>query len=94
MPTASQLPWGVWQADLRTATEEQSRLTLADGGAAGNAFGGRGTDKRVEIPIPRAASIQDGLWLTVEGNDGSVHQQRFAIERLSPALARFIEEQP
>lgn len=62
--------------------------------AAGNAFGGRGTEKRVEIPIPRAASIQDGLWLTVEGNDGSVHQQRFAIERLSPALARFIEEQP
>ena len=29
--TASQLPWGVWQADLRTATGEQSRLTLADG---------------------------------------------------------------
>ncbi|WVM89613.1 hypothetical protein UMZ34_03555 [Halopseudomonas pachastrellae] len=63
--TASQLPWGVWQADLRTATEEQSRLTLADGGAAGNAFAGRGTDKRVEIPVPRAASQQDGLWLTV-----------------------------
>jgi len=31
--TASQLPWGVWQADLRTATGEQSRLTLADGSA-------------------------------------------------------------
>ncbi len=29
--TASQLPWGVWQADLRTATGEQSQLTLADG---------------------------------------------------------------
>ena len=62
--------------------------------AAGNAFAGRGTDKRAEIPVPRAASQQDGLWLTVEGTDGSVHQQRFAIERLSPALARFIEEQP
>lgn len=31
VPTASQLPWGVWQADLRTTTGEQSRLTLADG---------------------------------------------------------------
>ena len=80
------------QRDIRLASLKIRQPHNAN--AAGNAFAGRGTDKLVEIPVPRAASKRDGLWLTVEGTDGSVHQQRFAIERLSPALARFIEKQP
>lgn len=60
--------------------------------AVGNAFFGRGEEKTVQIPIPAAATLEDGLWLTVEGNDGRFHHQRLSIERLSPSLATFIKE--
>lgn len=59
---------------------------------AGNGFFGRGQEKTVEVPVPAAATLKDGLWLTVEGIDGEVHQQHFAIEQLSPALAEFIRK--
>ena len=59
---------------------------------AGNAFFGRGEEKTVQIAIPVAATLADGLWLTVEGNDGSFHHQPLSIERLSPSLANFIKE--
>ncbi|MCR6651378.1 MAG: DUF3325 domain-containing protein [Cellvibrionaceae bacterium] len=62
--------------------------------AAGNAFGGRGPEKTAEIPLPRAATLEDGLWLTVEGNNGEVYHQEFDIQRLSPALASLIQEHP
>jgi hypothetical protein len=60
--------------------------------AAGNAFEGRGPEKTVVIPLPRAAALSDGIWLTVEANNGEVHQQEFEIKRLSPASAEFIRE--
>lgn len=60
--------------------------------SAGNAFEGRGQEKTAEIPVPRAATLDDGLWLTVEATNGEVHHQRFDIQRLSPAMAQFIRE--
>ena len=62
--------------------------------AAGNAFEGRGPEKTAEIPVPRAATVDDGLWLTVEATNGEVYYQQFDIDRLSPSLARFIQERP
>ncbi len=61
--------------------------------AAGNAFEGRGREKTVEIPLPRAATLSDGLWLTVEATNGEVYHQRFDIQHLSPAMAGFIREE-
>ncbi|MFV0278905.1 MAG: DUF3325 domain-containing protein [Parahaliea sp.] len=60
--------------------------------AAGNAFGGRDREKTAAVPLPRAASLNDGLWLTVESNSGDIYQQELDIQRLSPALAAFIRE--
>lgn len=60
--------------------------------AAGNAFEGGGPEKTAEVPLPRAAALNDGLWLTVEANNGDVYHQQFAIQRLSPVLARLIRE--
>ena len=59
---------------------------------AGNAFEGRGREKTAEIPLPRMATLGDGLWLTVEATNGEVYHQRFDIQRLSPTLAQFIQE--
>jgi uncharacterized protein DUF3325 len=59
--------------------------------AAGNAFSGQ-QERHVEIPIPAAAALDDGLWLTVESNDGDVYHHQVAIENLSPSLAAFIKE--
>lgn len=59
--------------------------------AAGNAFAGR-QERHVEIPIPAAAALDDGLWLTVVSNNGNVYHHQFAIENLSPSLATFIKE--
>ncbi len=61
--------------------------------ATGNAFEGRTPEKIAEIPIPRAATLDDGIWLTVEGTNGDVYYQRFDIERLSPMLTQFILEE-
>lgn len=60
--------------------------------AAGNAFEGRGREKTAEIPLPRAATLDDGLWLTVEATNGEVYHRQLDIQRLSPAMARFIRE--
>lgn len=60
--------------------------------AAGNAFEGRGREKTAAIPLPRAATLDDGLWLTVEATSGEVYHQRFEIQRLSPAMARLVRE--
>lgn len=60
--------------------------------ALGNAFEGRGAEKTAEIPIPRAAVLSDGIWLTVESNNGEIYQREFPVKQLSPALASFIGE--
>lgn len=59
---------------------------------ADNAFQGRGREKTAEIPVPRGTTLDDGLWLTVESTDGEVYHRRFDIQRLSPAMARFIRK--
>lgn len=83
--------------DIRMAylkVREPRLLLGAEGSlrAAGNAFEGRGREKAAVIPLPPAATLEDGLWLTVEANNGDEYHQQFAIQRLSPALARFIQE--
>ncbi|SDK41246.1 Protein of unknown function [Methylophilus rhizosphaerae] len=62
--------------------------------AAGLAFQGARWTREVAIYIPPAARLADQIWLTVESKSGEVYQQAFDIQRLSPATARFIQEQP
>ncbi|SHL46171.1 DUF3325 domain-containing protein [Phytopseudomonas punonensis] len=61
--------------------------------AAGLVFSGNRWDRLVEIQIPAKAKLSDGLWLTVEGKDGSVHHAAVDIAEASPALAEFIARQ-
>lgn len=60
--------------------------------ALGNSFNGRGETKTAIISIPAAATIDDGLWLSVEAKNGEVYHQQFNVEQLSPALVSFIKE--
>ncbi|MCB5190922.1 DUF3325 domain-containing protein [Methylobacillus arboreus] len=60
--------------------------------AAGLAFSGTRWTREVAIYIPPAATLEDQIWLTVESKAGEVYHQAFDIERLSPALAKFIKE--
>lgn len=60
--------------------------------AVGNGLFGRQGERKVEIPIPASAELDDGIWLTVESRDGQFYEMYFSIERLSPATARFIRE--
>lgn len=59
--------------------------------AAGLVFSGERWDRRVEIQIPAKARVSDGLWLTVEGKDGSVHHAAVAIDKVSPELAAYLK---
>ena len=61
--------------------------------AAGLAFQGARWTREVAIYIPPAARLEEQIWLTVESKTGEVYHQAFDIARLSPAMARFIEEQ-
>ncbi|MGC3982071.1 MAG: DUF3325 domain-containing protein [Steroidobacteraceae bacterium] len=59
--------------------------------ASGNGFEGT-RDRTAAIVIPPAATVQDGLWLTVQGKNGEVHHLQLDIERVSPVTAQFIRE--
>ena len=59
--------------------------------AAGLVFSGERWDRRVEIQIPAKARVSDGLWLTVEGKDGSVHHAAVDIDKVSPELAAYLK---
>lgn len=59
---------------------------------AGMSFFGPAWNRRVEIQIAPTAREEDGLWLTVEGLDGSVHQVEIDLARISPVTARYIAE--
>ncbi|OLU35139.1 hypothetical protein BVH03_00405 [Pseudomonas sp. PA15(2017)] len=61
--------------------------------AAGLVFSGERWDRRVEIQIPAKARVSDGLWLTVEGKDGSVHHAAVDIDKVSPELAAYLTDE-
>lgn len=60
--------------------------------ASGSGFEGARWDRSVGIAIPPSAKVEDRLWLTVQGRQGEVHRIELDLERVSPALARFIRE--
>ena len=62
--------------------------------AAGLVFFGERWDRWVEIQIPSKARLSDQLWLTVEGKDGSVHHVALDIDKVSPSLAAFLQQEP
>jgi hypothetical protein len=55
-------------------------------------MGARGT-REVALAIPPGVSPQERIWLTAVGKDGQIHRTALEAARVSPALARFIEEQ-
>ena len=59
---------------------------------AGIVFNGARWTRFVEIQIPPTARLDDQLWLTVEGMDGSVHRVGLDIATLSPETARYITQ--
>lgn len=77
-------------ADIRTAYFKVRKPRSLR--AAGINFGGARWTRFVEIAIPLASKLEDQLWLTVEGKDGTVYHQAFDFEQLSPATAAFIQE--
>lgn len=60
--------------------------------AVGLGFGGVRWEREVTLVIPPGATVDDGIWLTVVGTDGAVHQAEIAVAALSPATARFLRE--
>lgn len=48
--------------------------------------------REVILPIPPAATAEDGIWLTVIGHDHKTWRTRLDIERVSPGLAAFLKE--
>jgi hypothetical protein len=56
---------------------------------AGIAFEGNPL-RTANIVIPPAFKAEEQLWLTVEGRNGEVHHAALEVDRLSPALARFL----
>lgn len=47
-----------------------------------------------EVPVPKGANADSGLWLTVEGWDGAVHQAEIPLASASPSLITWLERQP
>lgn len=58
--------------------------------AAGALFSGSPSRMGADIQIPGSASPDDGLWLTIEEWDGSVHKGEIAIATVSPATAAWM----
>lgn len=55
--------------------------------AAGALFIGSPARMGADLAIPPNARVDDGLWLTVEEWDGSVHKGQIAMDAVSPATA-------
>lgn len=60
--------------------------------AAGMALQRAGQDREAQLPIAAGAGAQEGLWLTVLGHSGDVFQSVIEISRVSPELARFLQD--
>lgn len=77
-------------AEIRTAyLKIRKPRTLRTAGVS--FFGSR--ERFVEMAIPPAATLEDGLWLTVVSKKGEIFETRMEIERISPAMAEFIRNQ-
>ncbi len=60
--------------------------------SVGLSFFGQRRNRVVEIGLPPAVRLEDKLWLSVEGKDGSWHYLAIDFEKVSPATAAFIKE--
>ena len=58
--------------------------------AAGALFSGPPARQSADLAVPESARPDDGLWLTVEEWDGSVHKGQLALEVASPATADWL----
>ncbi|AGT08611.1 hypothetical protein [Paracoccus aminophilus] len=58
--------------------------------AAGAMFSGAPARLMGDVQIPGSAKLDDGLWLTVEEWDGSVHMGGISFETASPATAKWL----
>lgn len=78
-------------AEIRTAYVQLRQPRSA--AARGIRFMGERWEREAALPVPATITPQDRLWLTAVGKDGQVHRSALEVAKLSPALARFIEEQ-
>lgn len=60
---------------------------------AGAIFFGTPYRAGTSVPIPKHASTDDGLWITMEGWDGSMHQASIPLSQASPATAAWLAQQ-
>jgi hypothetical protein len=60
---------------------------------AGAIFFGTPYRAGTSVPIPKHASTDDGLWITMEGWDGSMHQASIPLSQASPATAVWLAQQ-
>lgn len=58
--------------------------------AAGALFNGPPSRMTTDVQLPGSISVDDGLWVTVEEWDGTVHKGDIAIETASPATAQWL----
>ncbi|WP_323716153.1 thiamine pyrophosphate-binding protein [Paracoccus aminovorans] len=58
--------------------------------AAGAMFSGSPARQSADLAVPESARPDDGLWLTVEEWDGSVHKAEIPLAEVSPATADWL----
>ncbi|MET4576390.1 DUF3325 domain-containing protein [Ottowia thiooxydans] len=61
--------------------------------ATGMAFIGQRWDRKAEIPLPDTLRAESELWLTVVGKDGSIYQNAWRMDRVSPSTVAWFEQQ-
>lgn len=59
---------------------------------AGIVLGGSRWDRQVEIQLPANTTPESGLWLTVVGKDGEMHQAEVRLADVSPATMAWFEQ--
>lgn len=60
--------------------------------AAGSLFEGTPHRMIAEVPIPKRATAEAELWITLEGWDGSVHQGSVPLTQASPATVAWLQQ--
>ncbi|MFJ3484096.1 thiamine pyrophosphate-binding protein [Pseudomonas sp. NPDC090202] len=61
--------------------------------AAGALFEGTPHRMAADVPIPKRATGDGELWITLEGWDGSVHQAAVPLTQASPATVTWLDKQ-
>ncbi len=57
---------------------------------AGIVLGGARWDRQVEIQLPANTTAESGLWLTVVGKDGEMHQAEMRLADVSPSTIAWL----